>query len=238
MTVILLRHGRSTSNTAHTLAGRSEGVDLDDKGRQQAQAIVERIGSLPIRAIVRSPLLRCERTVAPLAAALGVEPIVDERISEVDYGAWTGRKIGDLVKEPLWAVVQQQPSAAVFPDGEGLAHVQARAVEAVRAHDRRLAELHDGDALWIACTHGDVIKAVVADALGTHLDIFQRITADPASMSVIRYTALRPFVIHVNHTGNQLTAGLLAKPPKADGQTDEKDGEVPPEDAVVGGSTD
>src|SRR5688572_33108372 len=103
MTVILLRHGRSTSNTAHTLAGRSDGVDLDDKGRQQAQAIVERIGSLPIRAIVRSPLLRCESTVAPLAAALGVEPIVDERISEVDYGAWTGRKIGDLVKEPLWA---------------------------------------------------------------------------------------------------------------------------------------
>ncbi len=166
MTVILLRHGRSTSNTAHTLAGRSDGVDLDDKGREQAQALVERIGALPIRAIVRSPLLRCERTVEPLAAALGLEPIVDERISEVDYGAWTGRKIGDLVKEPLWAVVQQQPSAAVFPDGEGLAHVQARAVEAVRAHDRRLAELHDGDALWIACTHGDVIKAVVADALG------------------------------------------------------------------------
>jgi hypothetical protein len=92
--------------------------------------------------------------------------------------------------------------------------------------------------LWVACTHGDVIKAVVADALGTHLDSFQRITADPASMSVIRYTALRPFVIHVNHTGAALTAGLLAKPPKVDGEADNKDGEVPPEDAVVGGSTD
>ncbi len=238
MTVILLRHGRSTSNTAHTLAGRTDGVDLDDKGREQAQAIVDRIGSLPIRAIVRSPLLRCQRTVEPLAATLGLDPIVDERISEVDYGSWTGRKIGDLVKEPLWAVVQQQPSAAVFPGGEGLAHVQARAVAAVRSHDRRLAELHKGDVLWVACTHGDVIKAVVADALGTHLDSFQRITADPASMSVIHYTALRPFVIHVNHTGDQLTAGLLAKPPKADGQADNKDGEVPPEDAVVGGSTD
>ena len=89
----------------------------------------------------------------------------------------------------------------------------------------------------MACTHGDVIKAVVADALGTHLDSFQRITADPASISVIRYTALRPFVIHVNHTGAQLTAGLLAKPAKADGQADNEDGEVPPEDAVVGGST-
>jgi probable phosphomutase (TIGR03848 family) len=233
MTVILLRHGRSTSNTAHTLAGRSEGVDLDDRGREQAEALVARAGKLPIRAIVRSPLLRCERTVEPLADALGLVPVVDERISEVDYGEWTGRKIGELVKEPLWSVVQQQPSAAVFPGGEGLAAVQARAVAAVREHDRRLAEEHNGDVLWLACTHGDVIKAVVADALGTHLDSFQRITADPASMSVIRYTSVRPFVIHVNHTGDQLTAGLVAKPP----QEGAGDGEVPPEDAVVGGST-
>jgi probable phosphomutase (TIGR03848 family) len=235
VTVILLRHGRSTSNTAHTLAGRSEGVDLDDKGREQALALVDRIGSLPIRAIVSSPLLRCLRTVEPLAAALALEPVVDERISEVDYGQWTGRKIGELVKEPLWAVVQQQPSAAVFPDGEGLAAVQARAVAAVREHDRRLASEHDGDALWLACTHGDVIKAVLADALGTHLDSFQRISADPASMSVIHYTALRPFVVHVNHTGAELAAGLTAKPAKTDdGQAED----VPPEDAVVGGSTD
>lgn len=225
MTVILLRHGRSTSNTAHTLAGRAEGVDLDDKGRAQADAVVERIGTLPVKAIVRSPMLRCENTVAPLAAALGVEVLVDERLSEVDYGDWTGRKIGDLVKEPLWSVVQQQPSAAVFPNGEGLAQVQARAVEAVRAHDRRLAQEADGDVLWVACTHGDVIKAIVADALGTHLDSFQRITADPASMSVIRYTSVRPFVMHVNHTGAALTAALSAKP-------------EPSGDAVVGGTTD
>ncbi|MDT5100028.1 MAG: hypothetical protein QOC76_3765 [Mycobacterium sp.] len=235
MTVILLRHGRSTSNTAQTLAGRSEGVDLDDKGQEQARGVVERIGSLPIRAIVSSPLLRCRRTVEPLAAALGVEPITDERISEVDYGEWTGRKIGDLVSEPLWAVVQQQPSAAVFPKGEGLAHVQARAVAAVREHDRLLAEKHEGDVLWLACTHGDVIKAIVADALGTHLDSFQRITADPASMSVIRYTAMRPFVVHVNHTGDQLASGLTAKPAE---KTEGKSEDVPPDDAVVGGSTD
>jgi probable phosphomutase (TIGR03848 family) len=225
MTVILLRHGRSTSNTAHTLAGRAEGVDLDDKGREQAEAVVERIGALPVKAIVRSPMLRCENTVAPLAAALGLEVLVDDRLSEVDYGEWTGRKIGDLVKEPLWSVVQQQPSAAVFPGGEGLAQVQARAVQAVREHDRRLAEEADGDVLWLACTHGDVIKAIVADALGTHLDSFQRITADPASMSVIRYTSVRPFVMHVNHTGAALTAALSAKP-------------EPSGDAVVGGTTD
>jgi probable phosphomutase (TIGR03848 family) len=241
MTVILLRHGRSTSNTAHTLAGRTEGVELDDKGQEQARAVVERIGELPVRAIVSSPLLRCVRTVAPLAAALALEPVLDERLAEVDYGAWTGRKIGELVSEPLWSVVQQQPSAAVFPDGEGLAQVQSRAVAAIREHDRALAEQHGGDVLWVACSHGDVIKAVVADALGTHLDTFQRINADPASMSVIRYTPVRPFVLHVNHTGAQLTPGLIAKPPEKDPETPQAeggDGQVPSGDAVVGGSTD
>jgi probable phosphomutase (TIGR03848 family) len=230
VTVILLRHGRSTSNTAHVLAGRSEGVDLDDKGRQQAAELVDRIGELPIRAVVCSPLLRCRRTIEPLADALGIEPVLDDRFSEVDYGEWTGRKLADLVKEPLWGVVQAHPSAAVFPGGAGRAQVQARAVAAVRDHDTRLAEQHGGDALWLACTHGDVIKAVVADALGLHLDGFQRVSADPASMSVIHYARLRPFVLHVNHTGPRLTSALTAAP--------SPDGEAPPGDAVVGGSTD
>ena len=229
MTVILLRHGRSTSNTAHTLAGRSEGVDLDDTGRDQADGVVERIGALPVRAIVRSPLLRCRRTVEPLAAALQLEPVVDERLSEVDYGAWTGRKIGDLVKEPLWAVVQQQPSAAVFPDGEGLAQVQARAVAAVREHDRALAEQHEGDVLWVACTHGDVIKAVLADALGMHLDAFQRILVDPASISIVRYTASRPYVVTVNSTNADLGKLLQAPVKKARSRRKTAD------DAAVGG---
>lgn len=229
MTVILLRHGRSTSNTAHTLAGRTAGVELDEKGFSQAAALPERLAGLPVRALVRSPLLRCRLTLEPLAAALGLEPVIDERLAEVDYGQWTGRELKELVKEPLWSVVQQQPSAAVFPEGEGLAQVQARAVAAIREHDRRLADQHGGDALWVACTHGDVIKAVVADALGTHLDSFQRITADPASMSVIRYTALRPFVLHVNHTGAQLAAALSAPPPASAG------GDA---DATVGGTTD
>ncbi len=230
LTVILLRHGRSVSNTAHTLAGRSEGVELDAKGVGQAGALVERLAGLPIKALVRSPLLRCRLTLEPLAAALGLDPIIDERLSEVDYGQWTGRQLGELVKEPLWTVVQQQPSAAVFPDGEGLAQVQARAVAAVRDHDRRLAEEHGTDVLWVACTHGDVIKSVVADALGAHLVSFQRITADPASMSVIRYTPARPFVVHVNHTGAELASALRTPPPGEAGDNGT--------DAVVGGSTD
>ncbi len=246
MTVILLRHGRSTSNTAGVLAGRSEGVDLDDKGREQAVGLIDRIGDLPIRAIITSPLLRCRRTVAPLAEALCLEPLVEDRLAEVDYGEWTGRKIGELAKEPLWRVVQAHPSAAVFPGGEGLAQVQARAVFAVREHDRRLSGEHGGDALWVACTHGDVIKALIADAYGIHLDGFQRVTADPASVSVIRYTPLRPFVLHVNHTGGRLAAALRAGPPaKSEAESDKPEepqqepaGAGSSSDAVVGGSTD
>ncbi len=250
MTVILLRHGRSTSNTAGVLAGRSEGVDLDDKGREQAAGLIDRIGELPIRAVVCSPMLRCRRTIEPLAEALCLEPLIDDRLSEVDYGEWTGRKIGDLAKEPLWRVVQAHPSAAVFPGGEGLAQVQARAVVAVREHDQRLAleygGAHGGDALWLACTHGDVIKAVIADAFGTHLDSFQRVSADPGSVSVVHYTQLRPFVLHVNHTGARLSASLrVAPPPKDEPKSDQPgetqhqpDGAVPASDAVVGGSTD
>lgn len=250
MTVILLRHGRSTSNTAGVLAGRSEGVDLDDKGREQAAGLIDRIGELPIRAVVSSPMLRCRRTVEPLADALCLEPLIDDRLSEVDYGEWTGRKIGDLAKEPLWKVVQAHPSAAVFPGGEGLAQVQARAVAAVREHDRRLASeyggAHGGDVLWLACTHGDVIKSVIADAYGMHLDGFQRVTADPASVSVVCYTPLRPFVLHVNHTGSRLAAALRASPrPETESNGDqpgqpqnEPADEVPSSDAVVGGSTD
>jgi probable phosphomutase (TIGR03848 family) len=210
MTVILLRHGRSTSNTAGTLAGRSVGVGLDERGVEQATFVADRLGALPVEEIVRSPLQRCEQTVEPLASKRGLTPVVEERLLEVDYGSWTGRPIKELVNEPMWKVVQQHPSAAVFPDGEGLAQVQARAVAAIREHDARLAEEYGRDVLWVACTHGDVIKSVLADALGCHLDSFQRIVADPASVSVVRYTSTRPFVLRTNDTGLDLSGVIPA----------------------------
>jgi len=230
MTVILLRHGRSTANTAGVLAGRSEGVALDEKGAEQAHAVVQRLAALPLVAIVTSPLLRCQQTVAPLAEARALQPVPEPRLVEVDYGAWTGQELKNLLSEPLWKVVQQHPSAAIFPDGEGLAQVQARAVTAVREHDARLAAEHGNDVLWVACTHGDVIKSVLADALGCHLDTFQRIVADTCSASVIRYTETRPFVLRSNDTGGDLSS-VIPAPPAADG-----DG-AQPADAVVGGST-
>ncbi|KAA0919715.1 histidine phosphatase family protein [Dietzia sp. ANT_WB102] len=206
MTVILLRHGRSTANTALTLAGRTPGVSLDDTGHAQAAELCRRLGDLPVEAVVRSPLMRCRQTVEPLAGTLGVDPVIDDALVEVDYGAWTGRPLKDLATEELWSVVQQHPSSAVFPEGESLADMAGRAVTSIRRHDRRLAEDAGRDVLWVACSHGDVIKAVLADAYGMHLDQFQRIVVETASVSVVRYTPHRPFVLRVNDTGGDLTS--------------------------------
>ena len=203
MTVILVRHGRSTANTSGVLAGRTPGVALDERGRAQAAGLPDRLGDAltRIRAVVRSPIQRCGETTAPLLAALpGIEEIVDDRLAEVDYGDWSGRKLTELAAEPLWKTVQRHPSHAVFPGGEGLADVSRRATAAIRELDRRFAG-DDGDGLWVACSHGDVIKAIVADALGMHLDSFQRIVADPASITVIGYTHDRPYVLTLNNPG-------------------------------------
>ena len=211
MTVILLRHGRSTANTALTLAGRTPGVGLDETGLAQATELGGRLSGLPVGAIVRSPLMRCRQTVEPLAGALGLDPVIEDGLTEVDYGSWTGRPLKELASEHMWSVVQQHPSSAVFPRGESLAAMATRAVDAVRRHDRHLAEQAGRDVLWVACSHGDVIKSVLADAYGMHLDQFQRIVVEPASLSVVRYTPHRPFVLRVNDTGGDLT-GLHGDP--------------------------
>ncbi|WP_447008270.1 histidine phosphatase family protein [Saccharothrix isguenensis] len=229
-TVILLRHARSTANGSGVLAGRRPGVRLSDRGEDQAAALVDRLAGVPLSAVVTSPLERCRQTLAPLLAERGLDATVEPDIVEVDYGQWTGRAIKDLVGEPLWTVVQQHPSAAVFPDGEGLAGLQARAVAAIRAHDARVTAEHGPRAVWLACSHGDVIKALLADALGVHLDGFQRIVVDPASVSVVQYTETRPFVLRVNDNGGDLSA-LAPAPAEA------KAAEPLSSDAVVGGTT-
>jgi probable phosphomutase (TIGR03848 family) len=210
-TVILLRHGRSTANTAGVLAGRTPMVALDEQGQAQADALVQRLAQLPLAAVVCSPLQRCRDTVAPLAQARELEVTVDEGFIEVDYGEWTGRELRTLGKEPLWKVVQTHPSGAVFPGGEALAAMQARAVTAVREWDTKLAAEHGPQMLWLACTHGDLIKAILADALGMHLDGFQRIVANPGSVSAVTYTETRPFVQRINDCADDLRSLV---PPK------------------------
>ncbi len=203
-TLLLVRHGL-TALTGPVLAGRTLGVSLDERGRAQARALAERLRPVPLAAIVSSPLERCLETARTIAAGRERDgtPLVvetDDRLLEVDYGTWTGGEIRRLAKDPLWRVVQAHPSAAAFPGGESLRAMSARAVEAVRDANARF----DADATWLACTHGDVIKAIVADALGLHLDAFQRIVADPCSLTVIRYVETRALIVRMNDVGGSL----------------------------------
>jgi probable phosphomutase (TIGR03848 family) len=186
--------------------------------------VAERLRPLAFDAVVSSPLDRCLDTATAVLQGRDQELQVDERLGECRYGDWTGRPLKELAKDPLWKVVQAHPSAVVFPgpEGEALRETQARAVNAVRDWNARLGP----DATWLACSHGDVIKAIVADAMGLHLDLFQRIAVDPCSVTVLRYTELRPFVVRVNDTGGGV-ADLL--PPKRRGRRRRSS------DAVVGG---
>ena len=211
-TLILLRHGRSSANAAGVLAGRTPGVELDETGRAQAARVVDRLAGVPLSAVVSSPALRCEQTVAPLLADRGLTVVTEPGLAEVDYGSWTGRELKTLAKEPMWKTVQTHPSAAVFPDGESMADMSARAVGTIRRWDAKVEAEHGPDAVWMAVSHGDVIKAILADALGIHLDAFQRIVVDPASLSVVRYTPLRPFVVTMNTAAGDLSH--LRPPPR------------------------
>ena len=238
-TVLLVRHGRTTANASGVLAGWTPGVGLDDTGREQARALAGRLAVVPIAALVASPLQRCQETAAELIAVPGPkgtarpEARSDERLGECRYGDWTGRSLKDLAKDPLWRVVQAHPSAVTFPGpaGESMPDMQHRAVAAIREHDAAVAAAHGDDAVWVAVSHGDVIKALLADALGMHLDSFQRIVVDTCSVSVVRYTPLRPFAVRINDTGGDLRA--LAPAPRKGRRRPRRASS----DAVVGGST-
>lgn len=211
-TLLLVRHGRSTANTAGILAGWTPGVDLDETGQAQADALVDRLAGVPLVQAVSSPLERCRQTLAPLLAARpelagpsAGEPDLDERFGECHYGDWTGRPLSELALEPLWRTVQDHASAAAFPGGESMRALSHRTVAAAREWDEKIAAEHGQDAVWLACSHGDVIKAITADALGLHLDHFQRINIEPCSVTAIRYTPQRPFVLRMSDTGDLST---------------------------------
>lgn len=230
-TVLLIRHGRTSANTAGILAGRSSGVELDAVGTSQVALVGERLAGVPLRTVITSPLRRCRQTTQALVAARA-EPVpvtVEQGLVECGYGEWTGKSLRELSKEKLWSTVQQQPSAVRFPGGESMTEMSARAIGAIRTWDARLAAEHGPDAVWAAVSHGDVIKAILADALGMHLDSFQRILVDPASISIVRYTATRPYVVTVNSTNADLGAALAPPAKKSRRRT------KPETDAPIGG---
>ncbi len=205
--VLLVRHGR-TPTTGQVLPGRAPGLHLSDEGRAQAEAVAERIGQLADRtdgskgaggrapvAVYASPLERTTETARPIAKRLGLRVRSERGLLECDFGAWTGARLADLAKKPEWTTVQRNPSGFRFPSGESFLEMQTRMTSALA----RLGERHPGETI-VAVSHADPIKAVVAQAAGTPLDLFQRLTVAPCSVSALAFTGHGPFVLTVNST--------------------------------------
>jgi probable phosphoglycerate mutase len=211
--VLLVRHGR-TPTTGQVLPGRAPGLHLSDEGLAQAEAVAGRIGQLADRAdgatgrgpvaVYASPLERTQETAKPIARRLGLRVRTDRGLLECDFGTWTGAKLSDLAKKPEWATVQRNPSGFRFPSGESFLEMQTRMATSLA----RLVERHPGETV-VAVSHADPIKAVVAQAAGTSLDLFQRLTVAPCSVSALAYTGHGPFVLTVNST-DSLTALAIA----------------------------
>lgn len=200
MTVVLLvRHGQ-TPTTGQVLPGRARGLHLAEAGHQQAQRAAERLGELPkVAAVYASPLERARETAAPIAKVLGQRVIVEWGLVECDFGEWTGRSLSELMKLPEWATVQRAPSTFRFPEGESFSEMQHRMVSTLD----RLRQRHVGETI-VCVSHADPIKAAVAHALGTHLDLFQRIVISTCSISALAYGMGAPVVLTVNSTGGSL----------------------------------
>jgi probable phosphomutase (TIGR03848 family) len=199
--VLFVRHGQ-TPTTGKVLPGRAPGLHLGDKGRSQAEATAGRIAALKrVDAVYTSPLERARETAAPIARVRKLRTKVDRNLLECDFGEWTGAELKDLMKKPEWRTVQRYPSGFRFPGGESFVDMAAR----IRGAAIRLCRLHPGGVV-VAVSHADPIKAAVADALGTHLDLFQRIVISPCSVTAIAYGDAGPAVLTVNETGD--LAGL------------------------------
>ena len=211
MRLVLIRHAHSQSNASGVLSGRLPNVHLSDKGIKQSQQLSERLGNFAIAQLRVSPMERCFETISPwlndvvLKNSPDFEPIIDPSLNEVDYGDWSGKKLITLARKKEWRTVQESPSRMYFPGGEGIAQMQSRAMSVVH----ELAKLPDSKTAVIV-SHGDVIKSIVASALGTHLDEFQRIIIDPASVSVLDYSGIKPRVLLLNDTRAVVTDLLQA----------------------------
>ena len=201
-TLLLVRHGQ-TPTTGKLLPGRAPGLHLADAGREQAEAVAARIAELPrVDAIYASPLERTRETAAPIAKARGMRVTPHKGLLECDFGDWTGAELSKLMKKPEWSTVQRAPSTFRFPNGESFTEMQTRMVSALDDIRSR----HPGGTI-VCVSHADPIKAAVAHAMGTHLDLFQRIVIGTCSVSVIAHSPFGPAVLTVNSTGQSL-AGL------------------------------
>jgi len=199
-TILLVRHGQ-TPTTGKVLPGRAKGLHLADEGRRQADVAANRIAELQrVDAVYSSPLERAKETAAPISKARGLTTTIDRGLLECDFGDWTGAELKKLMKLPEWQTVQRAPSMFRFPNGESFTEMQTRMVSALD----RLRAKHPGGTI-VCVSHADTIKAAVAHALGTHIDLFQRIVISPASITAITWGPGGPAVLAVNSTGRPLT---------------------------------
>lgn len=198
--LLLVRHGQ-TPTTGAVLPGRAPGLHLSDRGLVQAEGVAKRLSGLPVNAIYSSPLERARETAAPAAASAGLGVSLNVGLTECDFGEWTGAALAELSGLPQWQSVQHTPSAFRFPGGESFQQMQARMVGALE----ELRTAHAGGVV-VCFSHADPIKAALAHALGTHLDLFQRIVVSPGSVSAISYADGRPpAVLTVNSTMEPLS---------------------------------
>lgn len=203
-TVLLVRHGK-TASTGKVLPGRAPGLHLDDTGRQQAERAAELLGGVSATAVYCSPLERTRETAAPIAAAFGLRPKVERGLLEADFGEWTGAELKRLAKTPEWRQVQHAPSSFRFPGGESFAEMQFRIVGCIETLRRR----HQGETI-VCVSHADPIKALLADALGVHLDLFQRIVISPCAVSAVTWAGVSPAVLALNVTGRPIAELALS----------------------------
>lgn len=194
-TLVLVRHG-VTATTGKVLPGRAAGLHLSEEGRRQAEATAARIKSLPkVAAIYASPLERAQETAEPIATARKLKLRTEPGLLECEFGDWTGKRLAALAKKQEWAIVQNRPSSFRFPDGESLREMQGRMVETLD----QIARRHAGR-IVVAVSHADPIKAVVVEAMGAHLDSYQRVVISPCSITVVSWHPLRPTLLTVNAT--------------------------------------
>jgi probable phosphoglycerate mutase len=205
--IVLIRHAHSTANAAGILSGQLPNVHLSKLGQEQAERLAERLGKLTIAEVQLSPMDRCFETLAPWLAKYGksVTVISQPNLVEVDYGNWSGKKLATLSRAKLWRKVQGQPSAVTFPQGESLAQMQVRAMKTV--HDFFESNLE----LTIMVSHGDVIKSIVASSLGMHLDDFQRIVIDPASITILESSGGSIRLTRLNDSDSSVSELLQSK---------------------------
>ena len=197
--VLLVRHGQ-TPTTGKLLPGRAPGLHLAEAGQAQAQSAAERIAVLEkVDALYASPLERARETAAPIGKALGQKVVIDKGLLECDFGDWTGEELKRLMKLPEWTTVQRSPSTFRFPNGESFTEMQTRIVSAID----RICTRHPGGTV-VCVSHADPIKAAVAHAMGTHIDLFQRIVISTCSISAVAYNVGGPVVLTVNSTGGSL----------------------------------